>query len=90
MVVNPFAQGLRRWARYRNVAGDQCPIQAAILDSFGLRFKPWTTYPAALRTEMSRRKSVKFQDHSLLTARLSGEKKTVHPLIILTLISHPI
>ena len=74
MVSILLRRGLRRWARYRNV-GDQCPIQAAILHSFGLRSEPWTTYPAAtLRTEMSRRKSVVFHDHSLLTARLSGGK----------------
>ena len=45
-----------------------------MLHSFGLRFKPWTTYAEALRTEMSRRKSVDFQDQSLLSARLSSDK----------------
>ncbi len=45
-----------------------------ILHSFGLRFKPWTVYAEAIRAEISRRRSVDFQDHSLVTARLSDDK----------------
>ena len=45
-----------------------------MLHSFGLRFKPWTVYAEAIRAEISRRRSVDFQDHSLVTARLSDDK----------------
>jgi signal transduction histidine kinase len=55
-------------------AADPEPKRVLMLHSFGLRFKPWTTYAEALRTELSRRKSVDFQDQSLLSARLSSDK----------------
>ncbi|WP_246738426.1 hypothetical protein [Bradyrhizobium sp. CCBAU 051011] len=55
-------------------AADPEPKRVLMLHSFGLRFKPWTTYAEALRTEMSRRKSVDSQDQSLLSARLSSDK----------------
>ena len=55
-------------------AADPEPKRVLMLHSFGLRFKPWTTYAEALRTEISRRKAVDFQDQSLLSARLSSDK----------------
>ena len=55
-------------------AADAEPKRVLMLHSFGLRFKPWTVYAEAIRTEISQRKSVDFQDHSLVTARLSGDK----------------
>ncbi|WP_162299294.1 sensor histidine kinase [Microvirga ossetica] len=45
-----------------------------MLHSFGLRFKPWTDRAQVIREEISRRKSVDFQDHSLLNARLNDDK----------------
>jgi len=45
-----------------------------MLHSFGLSFKPWTVYAAAIRAEISRRSNVDFQDHSLVVARLSDDK----------------
>src|SRR5437588_2304226 len=45
-----------------------------MLHSFGLRFKPWTVYAEAIRSEISRRANVHFQDHSLVVARLKDDK----------------
>ena len=45
-----------------------------MLHSFGLNFKPWTVYAAAIRAEISRRGNVDFQDHSLVVARMSDDK----------------
>ena len=45
-----------------------------MLHSFGLRSKPWTDYAAVIRSEISRRGSVDFQEHSVLNARPSGDK----------------
>jgi ABC-type uncharacterized transport system substrate-binding protein len=50
------------------------PKRVLILHSFGLRFKPWTERTQVIRSEMSRRKSVDFHDHSLVSARLAGER----------------
>jgi signal transduction histidine kinase len=52
------------------------PKRVLMLQSFGLRFKPWTDYAQYLRLEMINRSKgpIDFQDHSLLTARLSDEK----------------
>jgi hypothetical protein len=46
-----------------------------MLQSFGLRFKPWTDYAEIFRSEMSRQSKVPvdFQDHTLLTARLADD-----------------
>src|SRR6185369_8647582 len=55
-------------------AADPEPKRVLMLHSFGLRFKPWTTYAEALRSEIGRRKAVDFQDQSLLSARLSSDK----------------
>jgi signal transduction histidine kinase/ABC-type uncharacterized transport system substrate-binding protein len=45
-----------------------------MLHSFGLRFKPWTDHAQFIREEISRRRSVEFHDHSLVSARLAGDK----------------
>ena len=50
------------------------PKRVLILHSFGLRFKPWTERTQVIRSEMSRRKSLDFHDHSLVSARLAGDK----------------
>jgi signal transduction histidine kinase len=55
-------------------AADPAPKRVLMLHSFGLRFKPWTTYAEGLRTEISRRKGVDLQDQSLVSARLSSDK----------------
>ena len=55
-------------------AADPGPKRVLMLHSFGLRFKPWTAYAEAIRTEISRRGKVDFQDHSLVTARMSSDK----------------
>ena len=36
-------------------AADPEPKRVLMLHSFGLRFKPWTDYSEAIRTEISRR-----------------------------------
>jgi hypothetical protein len=46
------------------------PRRVLMLHSFGLRYKPWTEYAELIRTELSRRKSIDFHDHSLLDARI--------------------
>ncbi|ANY85316.1 ATPase (plasmid) [Microvirga ossetica] len=53
---------------------DAEPKRVLMLHSFGLRFKPWTDRAQVIREEISRRKSVDFQDHSLLNARLNDDK----------------
>jgi signal transduction histidine kinase len=47
-----------------------------MLHSFGLRFKPWTDYAEAIRSEISRKSKtpVDYHDHSLLNARLGADK----------------
>ena len=50
------------------------PKRVLMLHSFGLRFKPWTTYAEAIRTEIGRRGNVDFQDQSLVNARLESDK----------------
>jgi signal transduction histidine kinase len=52
------------------------PKRVLMLQSFGLRFKPWTDFAEFLRPEMSKQSNVPidFQDHSLLTARLDDDK----------------
>ena len=45
-----------------------------VLHSFGLRSKPWADYTQVILTEIGRRRSVDFQEHSLLNARLIGDK----------------
>ncbi|WP_342804265.1 HAMP domain-containing sensor histidine kinase [Bradyrhizobium sp. CSA112] len=47
-----------------------------MLQSFGLRFKPWTDFAEFLRPEMTKQSKVPidFQDHSLLTARLDDDR----------------
>ena len=54
-------------------AADPNPKLVVMLHSFGLRFKPWTDYAEAIRSEISRQSKspVDFHDHSLLTARLN-------------------
>ena len=53
---------------------DADPKRVLIRHSFGLRFKPWTERTQVIRSEMSRRKSLDFHDHSLVSARLAGDK----------------
>src|SRR6476620_8697790 len=55
-------------------AADTKTKHVLMLHSFGLIFKPWTVYAAAIRAEISRRSNVDFQDHSLVVARLSDDK----------------
>ena len=55
-------------------AADPEPKHVLMLHSFGLRFKPWTIYAEAIRSEISRRANVDFQDHSLVVARLKDDK----------------
>ena len=47
-----------------------------MLHSFGLRFKPWVDYAQILRSEINRqsKRTIRFDDHSLLNARLSQDK----------------
>jgi signal transduction histidine kinase len=56
-------------------AVDPKPKLVVMLHSFGLRFKPWTDYAEAIRSEISRQSKspVDFHDHSLLTARLNDD-----------------
>jgi len=55
-------------------AADPKPKVVLMLHSFGLRSKPWTDYAAAIRNQMGLRGAVSFQEHSLLNARLIGDK----------------
>jgi signal transduction histidine kinase len=52
------------------------PKRVMMLHSFGLRFKPWVDYSQTLRSEISRQSKtpVRFDDHSLLNARLDDDK----------------
>ncbi len=47
-----------------------------MLQSFGLRFKPWTDFAEILRSEMSRQSKapIDFLDHTLLTARVDDDE----------------
>src|SRR6476620_10820126 len=53
-----------------------------LLHSFGLRFKPWDDYARILRSEINRqsKRPVRFDDHSLLNARL-GQDKSDAPFV---------
>jgi tetratricopeptide (TPR) repeat protein len=55
---------------------DAEPKRIMMLHSFGLRFKPWTDYAEAIRSEISRRARtpVIFHDHSLQNAQLQDDK----------------
>jgi hypothetical protein len=57
-------------------AADPEPKRILMLQSFGLRFKPWTDFAEFLRPAMIKQSKVPidFQDHSLLTARLNDDK----------------
>jgi hypothetical protein len=57
-------------------AADPEPKRVLMVQSFGLRFKPWTDFAEYLRSEMIRQSEVPidFQDHSLLTARLDDDE----------------
>lgn len=57
-------------------AADPKPKLVLMLHSFGLRFKPWTDYAEAIRSEISRKSKtpVDYHDHSLLNARLGADK----------------
>src|SRR5829696_3145786 len=52
------------------------PKRVLMLHSFGLRFKPWTDYAQFIRAGITRGSPtpVDFHDHSLLNARLNGDK----------------
>jgi len=56
-------------------ATDPEPKRVLMLQSFGLRFKPWTDFGEVLRTEISRQSKapIDFLDHTLLTARVDDE-----------------
>jgi signal transduction histidine kinase len=57
-------------------AADPQPKRVLMLHSFGLRFKPWTDYAEAIRSEISRKSKtpVDYHDHSLLNARLGADQ----------------
>src|SRR5215207_697165 len=57
-------------------AADPEPKRVLMLQSFGLRFKPWTDFAEFLRPAMIKQSKVPidFQDHSLLTARLDDDR----------------
>jgi ABC-type uncharacterized transport system substrate-binding protein len=56
-------------------AADPEPKRILMLHSFGPRFKPWSDYEQAIRSEISRRwqKPVDFLDQSLVNTRLEDE-----------------
>jgi ABC-type uncharacterized transport system substrate-binding protein len=56
-------------------AANPAPKRVLMLHSFGPRFKPWSDYEQAIRSEISRRwqKPVDFLDQSLVNARLEDE-----------------
>src|SRR5712671_3420872 len=56
-------------------AADPEPKRVLMLHSFGPRFKPWSDYEQAIRSEISRqwRKPVDFLDQSLVNARPDDE-----------------
>ena len=58
------------------------PKRVMMLHSFGLRFKPWDDYARILRSEINRqsKRAVRFDDHSLLNARL-GQDKSDAPFV---------
>ena len=60
-------------------AADPKPKLVVMLHSFGLRFKPWVDYAQTLRSEINRqsKRAVRFDDHSLLNARLAQDKSDV-------------
>jgi signal transduction histidine kinase len=51
------------------------PKRVMMLHSFGIRFKPWSDYAEAIRTEIVRQSQtpVDFLDHSLVNARVNDE-----------------
>ncbi len=55
---------------------DVATKRVMMLHSFGPRFKPWSDYERAIRSEISRqwRKPVDFLDHSLVNARRDDEE----------------
>ena len=55
-------------------AAEPEPKRVLMLHSLGLRFKPWTAYAEAIRTEIGQRGNVDFQDQSLVSARLDSDK----------------
>ena len=57
-------------------AADPEPKRVLMLQSFGLRFKPWTDFAEFLRPAMIKQSKVPIdiQDHSLLTARLDDDR----------------
>jgi signal transduction histidine kinase len=60
----------------RGNAADGAPKRVLMLQSFGLRFKPWTDFAEYLRLEMVKQSKIPidFQDHSLLTARVDDDR----------------
>ena len=56
-------------------AAVQEPKRVLMLHSFGPRFKPWSDYAQAIRSEISQQRQtpVDFLDHSLVNARESDE-----------------
>ena len=53
------------------------PKRVLMLQSFGLRFKPWTDFAEYLRPEMIKQSKgpIDFQDLSLLSARLDATRR---------------
>jgi hypothetical protein len=73
LLVVPLAMAILL-ATSTSSRADVEPKRVLMLHSFGLRFKPWTDHAQFIREEISRRRSVEFHDHSLVSARLAGDK----------------
>jgi signal transduction histidine kinase len=60
----------------QSLAADPEPKRVLMLQSFGLRFKPWTDFAEILRSEMSRQSNapIDFLDHTLVTARVDDDE----------------
>ena len=60
----------------RSRAADPAPKRVLMLQSFGLRFKPWTDFAEFFRSELSKQSKapIDFLDHTLLTARVDDDE----------------
>jgi hypothetical protein len=57
-------------------AADPEPKRVLMLQSFGLRFKPWTDFAEIFRSELIKQSKapIDFLDHALLTARVDDDE----------------
>ena len=74
-VIGSLATAILLGAQTPSRAADPEPKRVLMLHSFGPRFKPWSDYEQAIRSEISRqwRKPVDFLDQSLVNARSDDE-----------------